>query len=38
MEERNADKSQIEQLEDVKKMITQFCLHEQEKFDDCIEI
>ena len=34
MEERNADKSQIEQLEDVKKMITQFCLHEQEKFDE----
>lgn len=38
MEERNADKSQIEQLEDVKKMLTQFCLHEQEKFDGCIEI
>lgn len=38
MEERNADKSQIEQLENVKKMLTQFCLHEQEKFDGSIEI
>ena len=38
MEERNADKSQIDQLENVKKMLTQFCLHEQEKFDGSIEI
>ncbi|OKZ65766.1 MAG: hypothetical protein BHW02_03595 [Clostridium sp. 28_12] len=38
MEERNADKAQIQQLEDVKKMFTQFSLHEQEKFDGSIEI
>ena len=38
MEERNADKAQIQQLEDVKKMFTQFSLHEQEKFDGYIQI
>lgn len=38
MEERNAAQSQIQQLEEVRKMFIQFCLNEQEKFDGSIEI